>query len=220
MNPDTLLHIRSLTAYRNERLLMRDVNFSLGRGELLQVVGPNGCGKTTLLRIIIGLLPPQEGEVLFREKLIGVDRQAYHRNVFYLGHQIGVKGDLTVNEQLRFARRCSFEKISTEVVLKELDLYDYKNEFCRNLSRGQCQRVALAMMMLSDAVLWILDEPFSALDQAAQIKVQDIFLRKIEEGGSIIFTSHQPVGVALMKRSEIKDFSDLDFANASSRLRF
>lgn len=182
------LQAKHLTCYRGERLLINDLSFNVSSGELLQVVGENGSGKTTLLRALTGIFPPQSGEILWQGRLIQRDRLEYQRQFYYLGHQIGVKSELTALENLRLGFRVQAD---VGEVVSELKLGPLQNILSRHLSRGQRQRVALAKLLLSDASLWILDEPFASLDSVMMDKVQMLLAKKIEKGGGVILTSHR-----------------------------
>ncbi len=189
--PDTGLEVRAVSCYRNNRLLLDKVNFCVLPGEIVQIVGKNGSGKTTLLRIMMGLIPIASGEILYDGESMTENKDNFYRNLFYLGHQIGIKAELTVKENLIFSWRMNANRNEIEIVLDRLELLAYQDQPCRYLSRGQCQRVALAQLILSQAKWWFLDEPFCALDQKAQLLMQALFDEKCKKGGGIVFSSHQ-----------------------------
>lgn len=193
------LSINQLTGYRGERLLFDQLQFDLQSGEILQIVGANGSGKTTLLRTLVGLSPLQSGEIHWQNQPIQKSEN-YASSFYYLGHLLGIKSELTVVENLKLDWRIQASNDDEiQTVLTQLDLWPYKNKACRSLSRGQKQRLALAKMMLSQTPLWILDEPFASLDQSAILLLQNIFMEKLQKGGLIIFTSHQPLTVTDLK---------------------
>ena len=197
---NSLLYVNQLTCYRGERLLFDNLCFQLNAGELLQITGSNGSGKTTLLRLLTGLYPLQKGDIHWRSKRIHADREAYQQQMYYLSHTLGVKHELTVLENLQLNwRNPVIIENQLDEVLTRLDLIQYKNALCRHLSRGQRQRLALAQLMLADALLWILDEPFASLDLVATTLLQQIFMEKLQTQGAIIFTSHQPLTLMTLK---------------------
>lgn len=169
-----------LTCIRNDRVLFANLNFTLSPGETLQIVGPNGIGKSSLLRIIAGLSNPTAGNVYWSD---GKTQLAY------LGHKIAVKLGLTVAENLRSANAIQ------EEILQPLALKNLLDVFCFKLSAGQRQRVALARILASSAKLWILDEPFTALDQNAMQFVISRLISHVNSKGLLIFTSHQSINL-------------------------
>lgn len=197
---NSLLYVNQLACYRGERLLFDNLCFYLQAGELVQITGPNGSGKTTLLRMLTGLYPVQAGDICWHGKTIQNDRETYQQQMYYLGHSLGVKQELTVLENLQLNWRLPITlENQRDTVLARVDLIHYKNTLCRQLSRGQRQRLALAQLMLADAALWILDEPFAALDLVAAALLQQIFMEKLQAQGAIIFTSHQPLTLMTLK---------------------
>lgn len=202
--PVSLLEVRRLACVRGEATLFEDLNFELGAGEALQVEGANGTGKTSLLRILSGLTLPDEGEVCWRGENIASRRPEFHAQLAYLGHSLGLKAELTVAENLRLAVGLQGHAGSASRFLEVLDKVrlDHRADLpVRALSAGQRQRVALARMLLLNAVLWILDEPFTALDAAGVSLVKALAEEHLEDGGVVILTSHQAVtlGAGLRK---------------------
>lgn len=189
-----LLQANQITCLRNECLLLDNLNFQLSAGELLQIVGANGSGKTSLLRILMGLLQPERGELFWKGVPIQHDREAYYRHLCYLGHQQGIKKNLTVTENLRFTfTEKTYEQNDIQQAIDEIGLSGYEEQLARQLSQGQRQKLALAKLLLSDATLWLLDEPLAALDLESAHKIQRLFAKKITEGGAIILTTHHPL---------------------------
>lgn len=188
MSNDLKLQANRITYYRGDQLILKDLSFSVSAGELLQIVGPNGSGKTTLLRILTGILSPNSGEVLL-----------HHQFFSYLGHYIGVKDDLTIIENLQLPYLLP-KKLNERIdnLLLTFNLHQIKHRLARSLSRGQRQRIALVKLILLDAPLWILDEPFSALDSVSMDKVQQLLAKKVASGGAIILTSHREVNRDLL----------------------
>jgi heme exporter protein A len=185
--------------------LFEGLSFGVSPGEALQVEGANGSGKTSLLRILAGLLPPAEGEVVWEgERISGSQRARYLGGLAYLGHNLGLKADLTVLENLRMAAALA-GRVGTEsdlrFALDQLGLEDRAELAVRVLSAGQRQRVAMARLLISGARLWILDEPFTALDAAAVSQVVSLLENHLAQAGLAVLTSHQPVALSRGLRS-------------------
>lgn len=189
---------------RGEAALFENLSFSLNAGEALQVAGSNGTGKTSLLRIVAGLTLPDEGEVFWRGDSITARRAEFHGQLAYLGHHLGLKAELTVVENLRVIAGIHGIPAAAPDLDEVLDRVrlDHRADLpVRALSAGQRQRVALARMLLLNAVLWIMDEPFTALDAAGVTLVKALAEAHLERGGLVILTSHQAVtlGAGLRK---------------------
>lgn len=185
-----LLAARGLRFARNEEPVFGPLDFSVERSEALLVLGDNGAGKTSLLRVLAGLLAADAGEVEYEGR--AVDRDHLARGVCYLGHQPGHKGDLTALENLRFAVGLSGVRaeIALETVLAEVGLAGYEDAFARQLSAGQKKRLALARLMLSPAELWLLDEPYANLDLEGIALVNTSIRAHLDEGGAALVTTH------------------------------
>jgi heme exporter protein A len=193
-----LLSAHHITCSRGDRTLFRDLSFSLSQGELLHLKGRNGSGKTTLLRAICGLFLPESGDIRWNETATRELGEDYFRQVLYLGHHNGIKGDLTAIENLHIASVLDGDELSERqlwTALKEIGLAGYEDLPTRVLSQGQKRRVALARLLLTSSPLWILDEPFTALDKSAVDLLQEIIRRHIAGGGMIIITTHQDVAL-------------------------
>ena len=195
--PVPLLEARGLCCVRGEATLFENLDFSLTAGEALQVEGANGSGKTSLLRILSGLTLPDEGEVRWQGANIMERRAEFHGQLAYLGHHLGLKLELTIEENLRLALGirsvCPASRLQS--VLEAVRLDHRADLPVRALSAGQRQRVALARMLLSEAVLWILDEPFTSLDMAGVALVQTLAEDHLLSGGVMVLTSHQAVSL-------------------------
>lgn len=190
-----ILEARSLECIRGDRILFTNLSFALNAGTALQVEGPNGAGKTSLLRILCGLSLPSEGEVRWQGEDIRKTRSEFLDEVAYVGHIHGVKGDLTSLENLDIARSLggTAQGISTVDALAMLGLGGYEDLPCRMLSAGQRRRVALARLLVVEARLWILDEPFTALDTTGIATVEVLITEHLISGGVAVLTSHQPI---------------------------
>ncbi len=198
-----------LALIRGERLFFKHCSFTLGNGEVLQIRGPNGAGKTSLLRVICGILEQDSGELLWNDASLRTSRPDFYNNTIYLGHSLGIKERLTVLENLKFygALRQSAPFISYEEAIAQVGLTGYENELAGFLSQGQKRRVSLARLLLEPAALWVLDEPFVALDVNGQAWLARLIEEHINHGGSVIFTSHQPV--SFEKEVQILDLGAL-----------
>lgn len=189
------LEVRRLECVRGDRLLFRDLDFQLDEGELLHVQGANGCGKTSLLRILAGLSQPESGEIHWQGRPLRRQRLAFLRQMIYLGHHPGVKGELTPLENLRWIARLHNIRRGFDLagILAQAGLERHLETPARALSAGQRQRIALARLLLQEAILWILDEPFTSLDRTGIDWVHRLLDRHLERGGLVVLTSHQPV---------------------------
>ena len=195
---DPALQIDALSCVRGDRTLFRDLDFDLEAGELLHLKGENGSGKTTLLRALAGLLLPESGEIRWHGENIRRLREEYSRHLLYLGHLNGIKGDLTAVENLRIAAVLDGFRLTESRawdVLGEIGLRGHEDLPSKHLSQGQKRRVALARLLVNRASLWVLDEPFTALDVAAVQLLQEVIRRHIDSGGLAVVTTHQAVAM-------------------------
>ena len=194
--------IRSLTAeklacVRGDRRVFSGLDFEVKSGEVLVVEGANGVGKTSLLRLIAGFLPPAEGAVRIatKEKVIG-DGEERGRHVGWLGHQDGIKPQLSVAEQLEFFAHLYGVRSEPDGVLTRVGLSRQRGLPCRYLSAGQKKRLGLARLMVSARPLWLLDEPFAALDTNGRALAGELMQAHCATGGIVVAASHDPFGFA------------------------
>jgi heme exporter protein A len=194
-----MLTASALECLRCDRRLFAGLGFRLGPGELLWLQGPNGAGKTSLLRMICGLLPPVAGEIRWRGQPVGQLGEAYRRELGFIGHHDALKEDLTPFENLTLSGQLAGapldEKRALDALLR-LDLSGREDLACRYLSQGQKRRAALARLAVERRSLWLLDEPFVALDPAAVNTVAALIGAHLQDGGLAVLTSHQPVAIA------------------------
>lgn len=194
-----MLEARQLECTRGDRRLFSRLSFRLSRGQLLRVAGANGSGKTSLLRIMCGLLAPSAGELRWQGRPIRAEREEYCRNLAFVGHLNALKDDLTPVENLQVAAVLAGMPADTGRMLAGLDRFGIAH--CADLptkvlSQGQRRRAALARLALSPAVpLWILDEPFSALDVGAVVELERLLAAHLASGGMVVLTTHQEVQV-------------------------
>ncbi len=188
-----MFEAKSLECVRDDRLLFNDLSFAVAESEVLQIEGPNGSGKTSLLRILCGLRLAEAGKVLWRGESILSNREDYYANMVYIGHLPCVKGDLTVIENIRSlldTRSLSLGDIEIEAALDKVGLASYEDVPGKALSSGQRRRILLAFVELSQAKLWILDEPLTALDVQGVSLMESMIMEHKQSGGSVVFTTH------------------------------
>ena len=188
-----MFEARSLECVRDDRLLFSDLSFSVGEAEVLQIEGSNGCGKTSLLRIICGLRLPEAGQVLWRGEAIASNREDYYANMVYIGHLPCIKAELMVMENVRAlldTRSLAVTDAVIEAALEKVGLASYEDVAGKALSSGQRRRILLAFVELSQAKLWVLDEPLTALDIQGVELMESMILEHRQAGGSVIFTTH------------------------------
>lgn len=190
-----MLEAVGLECIRQQRALFSALSFTLGAGERLRIAGANGSGKTSLLRILCGLLAPSGGEVRWKGERIDSLKEEYSRQLVYLGHAPAVKDDLTAAENLAIACRLAGFSAQTQEALAKLGVP--AGIPVRKLSQGQRRRAALARLVVSAHVpLWLLDEPYAALDVKAAAAVDDLIGAHAARGGAVVYTTHQETGAA------------------------
>lgn len=193
-----MLEAHNLECVRGERRLFSGVGFRLEAGELLYLQGKNGAGKTSMLRMLIGLLPPEAGEIRWQGESIRTLGEDFRAELCYLGHQNAIKEELTPLENLVAASRLAEEEISEDDAidaLEQVGLAGREDLACKYLSQGQKRRVALARLVKEKRKLWVLDEPFVALDVAAVAWLAGIIGGHLQRGGLAVMTTHQPVDI-------------------------
>ncbi len=194
-----MLETSDLECQRGDRRLFAGLGFRLDAGELLYLRGHNGSGKTSLLRMLCGLSPPAAGEIRWRGQPIGKLGEDYRRELCYLGHHNAIKEELTPLENLLTAAALADEPLDEDQALDALEtlgLAGREDLACRYLSQGQKRRVALARLVNERRPLWLLDEPFVALDVAAVDLVAGLIGAHLQRGGLAVLTTHQPVEIA------------------------
>jgi heme exporter protein A len=188
-----MLKVQRIRFQYSQHRLLNHVSFTLSQGELLHIKGPNGVGKTTLLKVLCALHRPLKGNILYDNQSIDEDLSAYHAALYFIGHSPGFHGALTVSETLASYQDLSQNSISS--VLKACDLWSLRSVSCRFLSLGEKKRVALSRLMLQDRPLWILDEPYTGLDAKGCDWVNQLICQQMERGGSVILTAHQSIAL-------------------------
>lgn len=200
-----MLEAADLRCERGGRVLFERLSFRLAAGEFLRVSGANGSGKTSLLRVLCGLLTPSRGSVRWKGEPVAALREEYARQLVYLGHAPAVKGDLTAEENLSIACTLAGLAASRDAVKSALARFALPDDVpVRRLSQGQRRRAALARLALSGGVpLWLLDEPFAALDAEGIERLGALLSGHAEKGGAIVFTTHQDPGFAATRTLEL-----------------
>jgi heme exporter protein A len=197
------LSLNQIEFERNNEYLFHSVSFTQKAGEMLQINGANGCGKSTLLRIIAGYLEPQQGDVVWEGKSIFRQLDDYQQQIHYVGHQNGLKLQLTVIENLKLISALHIKKpVMSQLtdILEQLGLTHLIDTQALYLSAGQKRRLALARLLLTPRKLWILDEPTTALDSLGQLLLTELLAKHLSEKGIAIIATHHELGM----REQIK----------------
>ena len=197
-----MLEVSNLACTRGDHRLFSGLNFRLNPGQIMQVQGANGSGKTSLLRTLCGFITPDEGDIVWRgENISGLDEE-YYAELLYLGHLNAIKDELSALENLRVSAGLSGVEIGENeamTALRRMGLRGRERLPTKVLSQGQRRRVALARLLVNNAKLWILDEPLAALDVGAVTLIQELVAEHLARQGMVIFTTHQPLQVAGME---------------------
>jgi len=193
-----VLEAAGIDCERGGRVLFRGLSFTLGRGELLRIAGANGRGKTSLLRILCGLLAPSAGEVRWNGSQIQSLKEDYTKQLVYLGHAPAVKDELTAAENLSITCTLAGTPASEGSIGQALQSFGVPaTTFLKKLSQGQRRRAALARLALSESIpLWLLDEPLAALDASAAALMESLVASHVARGGMVVYTTHQEAHIA------------------------
>ena len=213
MNSINQLLLNHLSCQRGERILFNDVNLCFQSGDFVQIEGHNGVGKTTLLRALSGLSRPRDGQVLWNNEPIFQQQEEFNQNLLFLGHHSGTKPELSAWENLRFFQKTTNSRQQAEVLwetLQVVGLLGYEDIPASQLSAGQQKRVALARLWLSTAPLWILDEPFNAIDKRGVQVLTNLFEFHISQGGIVIITSHQDVPSRIVQKVQLEKYKFIE----------
>ena len=218
---DALFAAESLEMERGDRLLFTGLTFRVRAGTLVRLAGANGTGKTSLLRLLTGLMLPDAGRVLYRGEDIRKLREDYWRDLVYIGHLNGVKDDLSARENVRICSRFGNLHVTDEAAdaaLSKVGLEGFFDHATGELSQGQRRRVALARLFVSaDKPVWILDEPFTALDAASVANLIHAVAEHVNEGGVVVYTTHQECPVPVVEERKltvtVSDFAPAGFVS-------
>jgi len=201
-----LLELRDLSCERDERLLFSGLDLRLLSGDVVQIGGPNGAGKTTLLRALAGISTDYLGQILYAGQELPAAVWEFAGDSLYLGHLPGIKKALTPAENLEWYKAQSGAAVSIDAALNAVGLYGYEDTPCYQLSAGQLRRVALARLHLSRARVWILDEPFTAIDKLGVSQLEALIAKQSANGGVVILTSHQDLTLPQLRIVNLHDY--------------
>lgn len=212
-----LVELRNLACERDERTLFAVLNARFTTGQVVQILGPNGSGKTTLLRVLAGVSHDYKGEILWQGRSLSDVRWDYANELLFLGHLPGIKKSLTPIENLRWYAAAQGSAGGQQIVddtallaaLAQVNLAGYEDTPCYRLSAGQLRRVALARLIFSRAKVWILDEPFTALDKSGVAQLEARLAAHAATGGLVLVTSHQDIQVPNLQFLDLQDFPAL-----------
>ena len=180
-----ILNLKGISVEKNDVCILEDINLEIKQGDFLNIYGSNGAGKTTLLKLLSGLTEPSAGEIKF-------NNDDFMDKVFILGHKNGIKLNLTVLENLQFiSNNQDIKKIKS--IIEKYELTSKMNILTKYLSHGQQKRVALMKVMINDYDIWLLDEPYSGLDQAGEEILDKILINHIKNSGAVVITNHKEI---------------------------
>ena len=180
-----ILNLKGISVEKNDVCILEDINLEIKQGDFLNIYGSNGAGKTTLLKLLSGLTEPSAGEIKF-------NNDDFMDKVFILGHKNGIKLNLTVLENLQFiSNNQDIKKIKS--VIEKYELTSKMNTLAKYLSHGQQKRVALMKAMINDYDIWLLDEPYSGLDQTGEDILDKILVNQIKNSGAVVITNHKEI---------------------------
>ena len=192
MSLQPLLEFQALTFERDDWPLFNDLSGTINAGEILQITGPNGSGKTTLLHILATIQPFNSGSLCWLGRDISLCRQQYLSAVAFIGHKPGLKLSLTPRENLQWlAQLQPLTRCTSAEALFRIGLAGFEDVPCHTLSAGQLRRAALAILCMTQASLWLLDEPLTALDVQGIADLEALLLAHVEQGGAVVLSSHQ-----------------------------
>lgn len=196
----------NLHLWRGDLHVLRGLGFELASGRCLQITGINGAGKSTLLRALCGLLPLEAGTISWRGVDTRKDQHAFHSELAWLGHGTALKGDLNAAENLRYSAglRRNLSNADIERALASVGFADADQRLARQMSAGQQRRVALARVLLSECVLWMLDEPTSNLDTHGQAMFSELLGAHLQRGGLAIVATHQALQIQASQLQELE----------------
>ncbi len=205
MSQAPLLSVENLAFERDDSCLFSGVNFSVDGGDILQIEGANGSGKTTLLRLLTGSLQPSAGEISYLGQSLSQCRYNYLSDMLYIGHQPAVTLNLSAEENLRWmiATSAQSNTLSIEEALTQVGLAGYSDIPCYALSAGQHRRVALARLLISEARLWYLDEPFTSIDKQGVAFLQSCLQQHRAKGGAVILSTHQDLALTGLRKYKL-----------------
>ncbi len=203
-----LLTVDRLFFERDDCNIFEPISFSVEAGDIVQIEGPNGAGKTTLIRLLTSALQPTSGSILFCGENIANCYYEYLANILYIGHQPAVKLTLSADENLRWMSPAITTAAEISAALAQVGLRGYEDVPCYSLSAGQHRRVALARLFTSQAKVWYLDEPFTAIDKQGVSILQARMASHVATGGCILLSTHQDLAMDKVRKYSIESHKD------------
>lgn len=190
---DIYLEFINIEYKRNDASIFSGISFSLHEGEALLIEGCNGSGKTTFLKVILGLYLISSGNILYKGSPLNKNKGLFYSDSLYIGHNTGVVEGLTVKENIKYFLLLSntkFNDVKVESTLRLLNIFEYENTLASKLSQGQRYRILISRLLLCPAKVWILDEPFTSLDKEGVSLLTNEINCHLTKGGIVIVTSH------------------------------
>lgn len=201
-----MLTINNLTFYKDNKKIFSNLGFSLSTSSALVITGKNGCGKSSLLKIIAGISQPKSGEIFWDNQDVNNFRDDFNGDMQFLGHKNFLKGELTVFENLNFYAQLRGTEIAVNSALSFFDLLEVAEEKVKKLSAGWQQKAMLALLLACPATIWLLDEPSTNLDKKAKEKLHGLVKTRINEQGLVIITTHDEMFFDLGLKLNLEDF--------------
>lgn len=200
-----MLYCEELTCVREDRIIFQNLSFTLKSGDIVQIEGPNGVGKTSLFRLLVGLSSIYSGNVFWLNENVAEDREAFYKQLLFLGHKTGIKPELSALENLHYFQKIypSHNNVNLWDVLAKVGLVGYEDVAAAQLSAGQQRRIALARLWINNCKIWILDEPFTAIDKSGIAVLEALFIEHAQNGGIILLATHQDLSIDQQLLSKI-----------------
>ncbi|MFM2199973.1 MAG: hypothetical protein RL769_26 [Pseudomonadota bacterium] len=203
-----MLTCNKLTLIKNNKTIFHDLGFALGTGSVLVITGGNGSGKTSLLKIIAGIIKPQAGEILWGDFAVEQIREDFYGDMQFIGHKNFLKSQLSVRENIEFYAKLSDTQMAVNSALSFFDLNAISDEPVKNLSAGVQQRIRLSLLLACPATLWLLDEPSTNLDQFYKEKLHGLIKTRIKEQGMVLLATHDEFFFDLGLKINVEDFKN------------
>ena len=206
---DCLLFADDIAYGRDDALIFEGVRLPLGEGEMVHITGPNGCGKTTLIKVITTILEPTQGALFYKGQIVNDVRYQYLSDLLYIGHKTAVKLSLNARENLSWMAAAD-GLAGNEIIPEALGVMGLDSESalssCKHLSAGQLRRVALSRLVFTEKKIWILDEPMATLDAAGIKTVNRCITNHLERKGTVLITSHQDIDIEPARKFDLTDW--------------